>query len=223
MTWNVHGSAKPEVARLAEVLAEVGADAVALQEIRRGQARRLARLLGWEHEWVFKHNGYWPLWWRAEGLAIVAPSALEDVWRVCLSVGVGRRSHRRRVAIGAVVRRGAGGVLHLVDTHLATGSPAERAAQVDRLLAAIPATPRPLVVAGDLNARDEIEVLRAFGPAGLVDAGGADTSPAVAPVQRIDYVLVPASAEVLDRYTPSGGVQWAALSDHLPTLVEFTS
>jgi endonuclease/exonuclease/phosphatase family metal-dependent hydrolase len=39
-------------------------------------------------------------------------------------------------------------------------------------------------------------------------------------MQRIDYVLVPAGAAVLDRRTPDGGPAWGALSDHLPTLVE---
>src|SRR6478609_6051968 len=95
MTWNVHGAAQPDLGRLADVMIEARPDAVAVQEIRRGQARRLATRLGWHHEWVFKHNGYWPLWWRAEGLAILAPSPLDDVWRECLSHRVGRRSHQR--------------------------------------------------------------------------------------------------------------------------------
>ena len=220
MTWNLHGAARPDLALVAHVIGLAAPDVVAVQEIRRNQAAAVAARLGWEHEWAFKHNGYRPLWWRAEGLAILSPSPLGDVWRACLSPGESRRSHRRRVAIAATVRRGTGDRLHVVDTHLATGGPAERVAQAGRLLAAIPADARPLVVAGDLNARDEIEVLRAFGPLGLVDAGGADTSPAVAPVQRIDYVLVPDHADVLDRRTPAGGVAWAKLSDHLPTLVE---
>ncbi len=220
MTWNVHGAARPDLGRLADVLTEARPDAVAVQEIHRGQARRLANRLGWHHEWVFKHNGYWPLWWRAEGLAILSPSPLDDVWRECLSHRVSRRSHHRRVAIGATVRRGAGDDLHLADTHLATNPPAERIAQVARLLAALPPGDRPLVVAGDLNARDEIELIHSFAPVGLVDPQGADTSPAVAPVQRIDYVLVPTEAEVTQRWTPDGGPSWAALSDHLPTLVE---
>jgi endonuclease/exonuclease/phosphatase family metal-dependent hydrolase len=220
MTWNVHGAARPDVGRLADVIERANPDVVALQEVRRGQARRIARRLGWHHEWVFKHNGYWPLWWRAEGLAVLAPSPLDDVWRTCLSVGESRRSHRRRVAIAATARRN-GDALRVFDVHLATGDPQARVAQAGRVTARIAEeAAAPVVVAGDLNARDEIELIRAFDPVGLTDPGGAHTSPAVAPVQRIDYVLVPASATVVERHTPDGGPHWAALSDHLPTLVE---
>jgi endonuclease/exonuclease/phosphatase family metal-dependent hydrolase len=163
------------------------------------------------------------MWWRAEGLAILAPWPLDDVWHATLSVDERRRSFRRRVAIGATVRRFAGDALRVFDTHLATDSPLTRLGQARRLTARIAAeAPPAVVVAGDLNARDELELLHAFTAVGVVDAGGDDTSPADAPVQRIDYILVPANAEVLDRRTPAGGPEWSALSDHLPTLVEFT-
>lgn len=220
LTWNLHGSALPDLGLAARVLQRADPDIVALQEVRHRQANTLAATLGWDHAWVFKHNGYWPMWWRAEGLAILSRSPLDDVWRAALSHRVSRRSHRRRVAIGATIRRDPGDAVHLVDTHLATDPPAERVTQAGRLLGHVRDDARPLVVAGDLNARDEVELLRVFGPVGLVDPGGADTSPAVAPVQRIDYVLVPQTAEILDRRTPPGGPDWAKLSDHLPTLVE---
>jgi endonuclease/exonuclease/phosphatase family metal-dependent hydrolase len=224
LSWNLHGAARPPIARVAHVLERAAPDGVALQEIRRRQARQLAKRLGWHHEWTFKHNAYWPLWWRAEGLSILAPSALDDVWRTCLSVGVSRRSFRRRVAMAATVRRADGGALRLFDTHLATGDPQARLAQALRLTARIHEEAfHPVVLAGDLNARDEVELIRTFAPVGLVDPGGADTSPAVAPVQRIDYILVPTEATIVDRRTPDGGPHWAALSDHLPTLVEIRS
>jgi len=222
MTWNLHGSARPDLTLIAQAVGRATPDVVALQEVRRSQATGLAARLGLEHEWVFKHNGYWPLWWRAEGLAIISPAPLDGVWRMRLSDGASRRSHRRRVAIAATVRRGPADTLRVVDTHLATGDPQARLAQALRLAARVAEDALvPAVVAGDLNARDEIELMTTFSPIGIVDPGGADTSPAVAPVQRIDYVLVPEAAEVLDRRTPDGGPLWAALSDHLPTLVEF--
>ena len=71
MTWNLHGSARPDLTLIAQAVGRATPDVVALQEVRRSQAMGLAARLGWEHEWVFKHNGYWPLWWRAEGLAIM--------------------------------------------------------------------------------------------------------------------------------------------------------
>lgn len=224
MTWNLHGSAEPDLALVARVIAGATPDVVALQEVRHRQARRIAGRLGWHAKWVFKHNPYTVLmWWRAEGLAIIAPWPLDDVCHATLSVEERRRSFRRRVAIGATVRRHAGDALRVYDTHLATDSPLTRLGQARRLAEHVAAeAPPAAIIAGDLNAHDEVELLRTFAAVGVVDIGGDDTSPAAAPVQRIDYVLVPANAEVLDRRTPAAGLEWADLSDHLPTLVEFT-
>ena len=73
ITWNVHGSARPRIDAVAELLRAHEPDVVALQEVRSGQARRISALLGWRRPaWAFKHNGYWPLWWRGEGLAVLS-------------------------------------------------------------------------------------------------------------------------------------------------------
>ena len=77
------------------------------------------------------------------------------------------------------------------------------------------------MVAGDLNCSHELEVIREFGSLGLVDRGGDDTNPSIAPRQRLDYILIPDSATVTDQLTPEGGEPWHQLSDHLPVLVEF--
>ena len=198
------------------------ADAVAVQEIRRRQARRLADRLGWHHEWVFKHNGYWPLWWRAEGLAILSPSPLDDVWRECLS---DRRQPaqppppRRDRRHGAARRWRRSAPRRHPPRHEPTrgaDSPRGPAARRARRRGA-----RPLVVAGDLNARDEIELIhtlrpgrprrprrRRHQPGRGARCSGSTTS------------SCPTEAEVTQRWTPDGGPPWAALSDHLPTLVE---
>jgi endonuclease/exonuclease/phosphatase family metal-dependent hydrolase len=221
LTWNVHGAALPDLVLLADVIRRATPDAVSLQEVRRHQASTLAAQLGWRYEWVFKHNPWtFLLWWQAEGLAILAPAAPVDVGRTVLSRGVSRWSYRRRVAISATVQRDAD-VLRLHDTHLATTSGDERIAQARRLAGVVALGTDPAVVAGDLNASDEVEVIREFAAVGLVDPGGEATSPAVAPHQRIDYVLVPAAAHITARNTPDGGQHWQRLSDHLPVLVEF--
>ena len=223
LTWNAHGAAKPSLVAMADVLRASEADAVALQEVRRGQAARLAELLGWQQRWIFKHNPWTPLlWWRAEGMAILSTWPLDDVWRACLSPGVSRLSFRRRVVIGATVHRH-GDDLRLFDTHLATDSVDLRIAQARTITARILDERPPLVVvAGDLNAAVDVELLREFGPAGLVSASDAPTSPAHAPIRRLDDVLVPGDADVVDTWTPDGGEPWTELSDHLPTLVAFT-
>jgi endonuclease/exonuclease/phosphatase family metal-dependent hydrolase len=77
------------------------------------------------------------------------------------------------------------------------------------------------VVAGDLNAHGETEVIRPFHAVGLRDPGGDSTHPAQAPRFRFDYVLVPERATIVDDHVPEGDDEWAALSDHLPLTVEF--
>lgn len=222
LTWNAHGAAKPSLATLADVLRASDADAVALQEVRRGQAAQIALLLGWQHHWVFKHNPWTPLlWWRAEGMAVLSRWPLGDVWRTCLSPGVSRLSFRRRVVIATSVRRGSES-LRVFCAHLATDSVDMRIAQAHTITAKILSErAATVVVAGDLNAAGDVELLREFGPAGLVSVSDDPTSPAHAPVQRIDDVLVPGDAQVVDTWTPDGGEPWTELSDHLPTLVAF--
>ncbi|MEO6156101.1 MAG: endonuclease/exonuclease/phosphatase family protein [Ilumatobacteraceae bacterium] len=261
LTWNIHGAALPDPHLLADEIGRMSPDAVALQEVRRGQARAIAGALGWHHAWVFKHNRWTVLlWWRAEGLALLSRWPLSDVERTSISSGAHRRSFRRRVMIAAtVIRRAAthpsGAAravgpeeqLRLYGTHLATDGTDHRIAQArliaDRIAVDVDKTDvsangetdggpsldgtvagrtnRPIVVAGDLNAANEVEVIREFHAVGIVDPGGDDTSPALAPYQRIDYVLVPETAQIYERFTPPSDRHWQLLSDHLPTLVEF--
>jgi endonuclease/exonuclease/phosphatase family metal-dependent hydrolase len=110
------------------------------------------------------------------------------------------------------------------DTHLSSTGTDERISQARRLTEVVLEEAPPVaVVVGDLNTHpgDLVEIVREFHPAGLRDPGGDSSSPAIAPQQRLDLVLVPDSATVTDHHTPEGGERWAALSDHVPVLVEF--
>lgn len=231
-TWNVLGSASPDLAPIAAELAELAPDAVALQEVRRSQARRLARSLGWQWMWARKHYPYGPLWWRAEGLAVLSPHHLERPHRVVISTGTRIWSWRHRVLLAAtVVRPGAGPpseALRLVDVHLASHrDTAERLAQA-RMTTALGLADAALlglavVIAGDLNSHGDAELLDAFTAATPVDAWSsahpgvaALTNPSDAPHQTLDHILGPAGTEVLDVVVPAGGPRWAAMSDHLP-------
>jgi endonuclease/exonuclease/phosphatase family metal-dependent hydrolase len=221
LTWNVRGAARPDERLLADVLRRAEPDVVALQEVRHGQSRRLARRLGWHHVWAFKHNPWSPLlWWRAEGMAVLAPDPPADVWRACLTPGVHRLSYRRRVVIAATVHHD-DDTLRIYDVHLTTDDAAMRIAQAHTITTRMAADrSTPAVIAGDLNAAGERALLDVFATRGMVDPHGAPTSPAWAPYQRIDAVLVPSTATVVDHRTPPGGPPWAVLSDHLPVLVE---
>lgn len=225
MTWNLHGAAHPNLELVAEVVEGYAPDVVSAQEVRRHQAKRLARRLGWQHRWVQKHDAYSKLmWWRSEGLAVFTPHPTSHVVRTVVSRGARSWSYRRRVLLAVTVTR-ADAALRVYDTHLASdGSPDERIEQARRVAECVQHDAAPVaVVAGDLNAgaEHEVEVIRELRAAGLRDVEGDSTSPAIAPRQRLDRILVPEHATVVDQHTPDGGEQWARISDHLPVMVEF--
>jgi endonuclease/exonuclease/phosphatase family metal-dependent hydrolase len=221
LTWNILGSHHPNLDVVSEVIKSYAPDFVALQEVQQRQARGLARRLGWRVVWTRKHYPYSPLlWWRAEGLAIMTPHAVGELISASISPGVSTWIYLHRVAMAATVTRGAD-VLRVVNTHLASHDADERIAQARRVVALV-GNRRPAIVTGDFNSVDEAEVLREFGVIGLVDPGGDYSNPSIAPVQRIDYILIPDSAVVTVRLTPDGGERWNDLSDHLPIVVEFS-
>ncbi len=221
LTWNILGARRPNLDVITAVIAGYAPDVVAAQEVQRRQARGLARRLGWRVLWTRKHYPYSPLvWWRAEGLAMLTPHAVSEMISASISPGVSTWTYRHRVAMAATVTRD-GDTLRIANTHLASHNPDQRIAQARRVAALVGAA-RPAVVAGDLNAVDEAEVIREFGGLGLVDPGGDDSNPSIAPSRRLDYVLIPEAAMVSAQLTPEGGERWHEISDHLPVLVEFS-
>lgn len=224
MTWNVHGAAHPDLGRLADAVRERRPDVLAVQEIRVRQAVELAELLGWQHHWARKHYPYSPLvWWLAEGAAIMSPHPITEPVRRSLSPGVSTWTFRHRIVLATTIGR-ADASIRVYDTHLAAHSqPDERIEQAGRLARMIAdEAPATAVVAGDLNAPGEVEVIRPFHRVGLRDPGGGPTHPSMSPRRRLDYILVPEAARVTEQQSPNGGDAWRELSDHVPVLVEFT-
>ena len=190
LTWNILGAGRPNLDVIAEVIAGYAPDVVALQEVQRHQARGLARRLGWRVLWTRKHYPYSPLvWWRAEGLALLTPHGVSEMISASISPGVSTWTYRHRVAMAATVSRD-GDRLRVANVHLGTHDPDERIAQARRAVPII-GNRRPVVVVGDFNAADEVEVIREFGVLGLVDPGGDFTSPAIAPRQRLTTYWFP--------------------------------
>lgn len=221
LTWNILGSHRPNLDVISEVISGYLPDVAALQEIRRSQARAVARRLDWRVVWTRKHHPYSPVvWWRTEGLAILTPHSVDEFRSVSISPGVSTWTFMHRVAMAVTVSR-TGEILRVVNTHLASHDPDERIAQARRVVPLI-GSRRPAVAAGDFNAVDEVEVIREFGAAALVDPGGDYSNPSIAPRQRLDYILIPESATLTAQFTPAGGESWQQLSDHLPVVVEFS-
>jgi endonuclease/exonuclease/phosphatase family metal-dependent hydrolase len=230
VSWNLQGSAAPDLDAVAARLRDLGADVVALQEVQRAQLRELGRLGGFAHgRWSFKH---WPLRAPSEGLGLLSQGAITRCTVQRLARPARFWSWRRRIAQHAEVAAG-GAHLALVNVHLAAGvddagAAGERIDQADRLLAR--RDPRA-VVAGDLNDTPGSAVLDRFAAAGLRDVweqAHADrphpptnwrAGPRAAPpVDRLDYVLVPNAVEVLDAHVPADWERYAPLSDHLPVV-----
>lgn len=219
LTWNILGARNPNLDVISKVISGYLPDVVALQEVRRHQARGLAARLGWKVVWTRKHYPYSPLvWWRAEGLAMLTPHSVNELVTKSISPGVSTWTFKHRVAMALTVSR-TGEALRVANTHLASHDADERIAQARRVVPLI-GSRRPAVVAGDFNAVDELEVIREF--TDLVDPGGDYSNPSIAPNQRLDYVLIPDSATVTAQLTPEGGESWNHLSDHLPVFVEFS-
>lgn len=249
MTWNIHGAARPNRSMLARAIHAQAADLVMLQEIRIGQAHRLANRLGYHVIWARKHFPLGPaVWWRAEGLAVLSPHRITQAATWLLSPKEGRSTYRRRIALRADLAV-KGRTIAVVNTHLAShdvADPAQpdgrrvRAEQAKRLVSLFTEhgpehAEASAIVAGDLNTDHEPEVLAPFVSMALKDcwgsaieqSGGPCTSPAADPVQRIDYVLVGQEWTVAHAMVPAahgdGEHPWQSLSDHLPLIVDLTT
>lgn len=228
VTWNLQGRERPDLAAVAAVLTALDVDVAVLQEVQRGQARRLASALGWSAAWRFKH---WSIVVPPEGLAIVSRRSLVDVERLALAMPWSFWSWRRRIALAATLDGPER--VRVVNLHLGAGvTDAERSRQARRSMDVVGDV--PAVIAGDLNVTPGSVVLRVYEDAGFVDAWSSTagdepgftnwrTGPRTAPpTQRLDYVyvddaLVPVDAWLPDDIDAVG--RFGALSDHLPLAV----
>ena len=228
LSWNLQGSRRVPTGPVAGAIAAFAPDVVALQEVRRGQARKLARALGMRVTWVLKHNPFTRAgWWLAEGMAILTAHDLDVGKTTVLSHGRSVRTFRRRIMHAASIGRDAA-TLDLFNVHL-EGVVPTRVEQAGRAAEAIVAAANDgavrlarTVVAGDLNAPDDPDTLAPFLRLGLADPGGSLTSPAVSPIHRVDFLLVPEAAEIVSLSVVVGGQPWASWSDHLPAVVTFS-
>lgn len=224
LTWNVHGSAQPDVEAIAAAVRNESPDVVVLQEIRRRQAVALSADLQMRYSWVVKHYPYTKLmWWRAEGMAIMTPHLLDAVGHTEVSDDQPKRSWRRRIAQWGLVGRADRSMLMIYNLHLSPHDDANsrraEAARVRELVASIGDDPAP-VVAGDFNDAGDPSIIDTL--PGVEHVVPPMSNPSEAPSQLLDHVLLPEGATGVSVSVPAGGAEWAAVSDHLPVTVRFS-
>lgn len=220
-TWNIHGAVgtdgryAPE--RIVDVLREIGADIVALQEVASAQAHEnflrdlehatgygiVAGLLRQRHGSDF-------------GNAVLSRYPVTSVRHLDLAVG----AHEPRGALDVCIDVGSTVPLRVIATHLGL-HPGERREQVRRIVAAVERdSPHPTLLMGDLN-----EWYLWGRPLRWLHAHFRETPaaprtfPARRPLFALDRIWVSPTGSVrrLDRHhTPLACVA----SDHLPLVAE---
>ncbi len=223
MTWNLQGSKRTDLERVAAEIHDRRLDVVLLQEIRRPQATTLATHLGLVHEWAFKHHPFWPFFpGRAEGAAILTPHALSDRGEEVISDATSRWNWRRRIVMWASVRRDDASI-RVMNAHLSPHDLRdERRVEADRIAAIAESLSEPpaLVLGGDFNDHGDPEPIERL--PGVEHVPSPPTNPADDPRHVLDHVLLPPDATDVELEVPAGGRQWDDVSDHLPVTVGFT-
>ena len=223
LTWNLHGSAGPDIEAAARSIRAQAPDIVVLQEVRKHHTEALARALTMRYSWALKHAPYTRvMWWRSEGMAILTPHLLDAVGHTEISDDQPMRSWRRRLAQWALVGRADRSMVMIYNLHLSPHQDADSRRSEARRVAAIVeeiGDDPPPIVAGDFNDADDPSIIEVL--PGVEHERPADTNPSESPSQLLDHVLLPANATDVSVTVPAGGPEWAAISDHLPVTVRF--
>lgn len=235
MTYNVHSCTGRDgrtcTHRVAEVIAAVAPDIVALQELDAGlartnhahQAEEIARHLNMDfhfHPSIEIQNGMY-------GNAILSRHPMKLVRAGALPAPRWFRALEKRGAIWASINYG-GARVQVINTHFGHNW-RERSAQADALLgdewASSSSCAPPLIVCGDFNTLPASPVYRRFrgllADAQLACDGRrpAGTYPSRLPLARIDHIFTSREVRVLGSSVPRT-VLAASASDHLPLIAE---
>ena len=231
MTWNLQGSQRPDITKVADKIQQFQPDIIAIQEIQKHQARALARRLEWSYVWAFKHNGYGPLLpRRAEGMAIMSRLPLSNTGATTLTFEYGRFTYRRRIAMWADINLNAQAIT-LVNTHLASDDIGDEGSNQARTLRTLidgrqQQQQQHVLIAGDFNDHQRPDIVNILNAEHNQDAWTNSTSrsrngltnPTKSPYQRLDHILVPRTFTIEYVEVPDTNNDWATLSDHLPVI-----
>ena len=233
MSYNVYGCLDTQrqvnVAKVARIVGDSGADIVALQEVdtagpddaKRSQAQNIAETLGMDYRYLpIEKAGR-----HTYGLAVLSryPIARSEV--TLLPNLHAKLSLRKRGAMRVELTTPSG-CLDLINTHWSVFK-LERYFQLKALLRWSGLTLRPaltpLVFCGDLNARPSSLVIRTLSrhmtdvQSALAPRQPQATFPSAVPVFRIDHIFVSHHCEVVHTGVIRNGETLSA-SDHLPLI-----
>jgi len=228
MTWNLQGSQRPNISKVADKIKNFQPDIIAIQEIQKHQARALARRLEWSYSWAFKHNGYGPLLpRRAEGMAIMSRLPLGNMGKTTLSSEYGRFTYRRRIAMWADINLNKY-TITLVNTHLSSDDIGDEGSNQARTLRTLIDgwQQRHVLIAGDFNDHHRPDIVNILNAENNHDAWTNSTSrsrngltnPTKTPYQRLDHILGPRTHTIARVEVPDTDQSWIELSDHLPVI-----
>ena len=231
LTYNIHhgegADQKFDLDRIAKVIQSAKPDLVALQEVDQATQRssqgdqlaRLAELTGLRPAYGkamdFQGGGY--------GVGVLSRFPIKESRTHPLPAGKGTEP---RVVLETIIRIVESGPdLRFLVTHVDHRSdPTARAAQIARIRELFPPNASDnltAILAGDLNATPDSEVIRSLG-ADWTDSAAAQhflTCPADSPKVKIDYILFrPATAW---RVIETRALNEPIASDHLPVLTVF--
>ena len=219
LTWNIHHGVgedgKLDLARIAKIITDHRPDIVLLQEVDKNCARsgqvdqtaelaRLTQLKGVFGKATDLQGGEY-------GQAILA-----TVEPTNLTIHPLPSSGEPRIAVSVIILSAIGQVT-AASVHLDYADEARQHAQAQVCAAALLASPHPVILAGDFNAKPASRTLANFAQAPwsiVPKEGPAATHPAATPTTEIDYVIL----RGLQAVKPATVIAEAAASDHRPVL-----
>lgn len=233
-TYNIHGCLGPDrqcsVSRIADVIAELGADVVGLQEVDRArsrsqridQAARIAEQLGWQHHFQLamqQPDGDY-------GNAVISRFPLTLSRAIELPGNAPWYCREKRAAACVVIQTPLGSV-DVINTHLGLGR-RERWLQAQLLSSAEwlnAGVGKSLILLGDLNSlpwarplrllRKNLRDVRALFP----PARRLRTFPTARPMIALDHIFVNAALDPTNVYVHRSPLARFA-SDHYPLVAD---